>query len=102
MSKRIENITLFNQPFEYDTKETIGYHPIGNDTVFDVYGRCSDTKKAIWRFWENWFLENNGNCCVASHNSNFFTIEGYVRNYETREMYYCYITASHNRCWKVD
>ena len=101
-TKRYENINLFGRNFELDTKETIGYTPIGYRNIDDCYVRCSETKRTIWKQWESWFNANNGWCSVSSYNCNFFTIQGYVRNYETREMYFCYITAHHNRCIKVD
>ena len=96
--KRYENIKLFGENFILDTKETIGYKSISHDTIFDVYGRCSQRKISIWQEWKRWFNENNGWCSVHSHNCNFFTIQGYVRNFETREMYFCYITPRYNRC----
>lgn len=101
-TKRYQSIDLFGRSFELDTKETIGYEPISYRDIDDCYGRCSEIKRSIWKQWESWFNANNGYCSVASSNSNFFTIQGYVRNFETREMYFCYITAWHNRCIKVD
>lgn len=100
--KRWEVIDLFGNRFEFDTKETTGYRVMSYRGLEDCYGRCSEAKKHIWRSWESWFNANNGWCRVSSYNSNIFTIEGYVRNYETREMWYCYITPAHNRCWKVE
>ena len=100
--KTWEIIDLFGNSFEFNTKETVGYRALGYQTVDDVYGRPSEAKRSIFRDWESWFNANNGYCTIASYNCNFFTIEGYVRNYETGKMYYCYITASHNRCWEVE
>ena len=102
MKKRYKHITLFDQPFILDTKETIGYTPIPARDIYDVYTSCSYRKQAIWNFWKRWFIENNGNCDVCSHNCNFFSIQGYVRDTETRKMYFCYITHSNNRCILVD
>lgn len=100
--KRWEFIDLFGKRFQLDTKETIGYAPISDDGIYDVYARPSATKVSIWNSWETWFRENNGWCGISSHNSNFFSIQGYVRNYETREMWFCWITPSHNYCIVVD
>lgn len=99
--RRYEKIDLFGKSFELDTKQTKGYAPITYRDIDDCYGRCSETKRHIWRQWESWFNANNGYCSVFTYNCNFFTIEGYVRDFETRKMYYCYITASHNRCIEV-
>ena len=46
-------------------------------------------------------IENNGYCTIVSRNCNFFSIAGYVTDKDTKERYYCYITASHNKAWKV-
>lgn len=100
-TKTWENIDLFGRNFEFNTKETVGYAPIYYQTVDDVYDRPSETKRAIFKEWDSWFNANNGYCTVASYNSNFFTLEGYVKNYDTREMWYCYITHAHNKCYKV-
>ena len=102
MAKRWEKIDLFGVDFELDTKNTIGYQPIGQETVEDVYGRPSQRKIAIFEDWKRWFELCNGWCGVASHNCNFFTIEGYVRDFNTREMWYCRITPRHNYAVKVD
>lgn len=99
--KRYETIDLFGKSFELDTKETKRYVPITRRSIDDCYGRCSNTKRVIWNEWYDWFISNNGLCRVASYNCNFFTIEGYVRDFETQRNYYCYITASHNKCYEV-
>ena len=100
--RRYETIDLFGRTFTLDTKGDTGYAPIAQLSVNDVYGRCSARKQAIWADWLSWFEQNNGWCGVSSHNCNFFTIQGYVRNFETREMYFCYITHAHNYCVKID
>ena len=71
-------------------------------TVDDVYGRPSDRKRVIFINWFNWFVANDGYCGVASHNSNFFTIDGLIIDNETNKQYYCHITPAHNKCWEVE
>ena len=100
--KRWQKIDLFGRTFELDTKNTIAYEPIAYINLDACYGRCSEMKRTIWKQWESWFNANNGFCSVASHNSHFFTIEGYVRDSDERQMYYCRITPAHNYCVKVD
>lgn len=73
----------------------------GYDTIYEAYGRPSGTKIGIWYSWQEWFVRNGGYCKIVSRNSNFFSIAGYVTDKETKERYYCYITASHNKAWKV-
>ena len=99
--RRYENVTLFGRSFELDTKDTIGYESIPHRDIHDVYGRPSQTKVNIYDGWAAWFNENNGWCDVCSHNCNFFSIQGYVRDMENRKMYFCYITPSHNKCIEV-
>ena len=103
MSKRrYENIILNGEHFILDTKETTTTPTqFTVRGIHDVYGRCSARKEAIWLDWSNWFYNNDGICTVSSHNCNFFTITGYVKDKETGERYFCYITASNNRCLKV-
>lgn len=101
-TKRFQTIELFGKIFEFDTKETTAYVTIQNRSIWDCYERPSRIKESIYESWRNWFIENNGYCDVCSHNSNFFSMQGYVRNMETRDMYFCYITPAHNRCIKVD
>ena len=71
------------------------------ETVDDVYGRPSNSKRTIFNNWLNWFIANGGYCGVASHNSNFFTIDGLVYDNETKKQYYCHITPAHNRCYEI-
>lgn len=95
---KYENIILNGKHFELNTKEA-GVNPnMIIRSVTDVYGRCSETKKSIWNEWAHWFIDNDGSCTVASHNSNFFTIHGVVHDYVSDNWYECYITAGHNRC----
>ena len=100
--KRYENITLFGKSFRLDTKETIGYTPLNMRDIYDVYARPSSAKVSIWKDWENWFRENDGWCTVRSFNCNFFSIEGYVRDVETRKMYFCVITHTNHWCIEVE
>lgn len=101
MSKRYETIELFGKTFELDTKETIVYQSVPYRTIYDVYGRPSTTKVSIYNNWDRWFREHNGYADVCSHNSNFFSIQGYVNDWDNRKLYFCYITPSHNRCIEV-
>lgn len=99
--RRYESIRLNGEYFELDTKERTQETAISRCDVSDVYDRPSTTKIAIFNEWSNWFLNNDGYCGVASHNSNFFTIQGYVTDKLTGKRYYCYITHAHNRCIEV-
>lgn len=99
--KTWENKTINGRNFEVNTKEVRTYKHIGYHTIADCYSRPSRAKDAIWCDWLKWFCDNDGYCTVASYNCNFFTIEGYFTDLETDERYYAYITASHNKCWKV-
>ena len=105
MKKRYETITINGKSFELDTKEKVNNPIVFHKSVYDVYGRCSDTKKKIWEHWANWFNETNSHMYgVTSHNCNFFTISGVVTwlDQENRPTeYFLVITASHNRAWKV-
>ena len=102
MNKRYEKIELGGKRFTLDTKREKGYTPIVSCTIYDAYKRPSTTKCSIWHEWYEWFLHNNGWCCISSHNSNFFSIQGYVRNSETQQLYFCYITYANNYCVKVN
>lgn len=97
---RWTTIEINGKTFELDTKETEQDPIVFYKSVYDVYGRCSDTKKAIWEKWSRWFNECNSHMYgVTSHNCNFFTISGVVTWGE--DEYFLVITASHNRAWKV-
>jgi hypothetical protein len=99
MTKRYEKIRLNGEDFTLDTKETLHRCIIGFRDIYDCYGRPSATKVSIWHAWYNWFISNHGNCTIRSYNTNFFTIEGYVED-ENGYLYYCYITASKNLCYR--
>lgn len=100
--KRYEFIELNGKGFTLDTKDTVHRMIIGYNDIYSVYGRPSEHKIAIWCNWERWFNDNDGNCTVYSHNCNFFTIEGYVRDSISGNLYYCYITHANNKCWLVE
>ena len=108
MTKRYETITINGKQFMLDTKERMPrgkFLSMDNRSVYDVYKTCSFAKRDIWNHWSSWFNDNCGACRVKSYNSNFFTIEGYVYNYNAhddyKDLYYVYITASTQKCWKV-
>ena len=99
--KRWETITINGVTFELDTKETVSNPCVFYKSVYDVYGRCSETKKAIWEEWSSWFRDCNSHMYgVTSHNCNFFTICGVVDWLDGE--YFLQITARHNRAWKVN
>ena len=100
--RRYETITLNGEYFTLDTKDYFEHTPtISHQHVIDVYGRCSETKKAIFDSWFDWFIENGGYCGVASHNCNFFTIDGIVLDKETNKSYYCHITHANHYCKEI-
>lgn len=99
--KKWENMKLANEYFEVNTKDTETETPIGYRDIDDCYGRCSQTKRNIWNSWLDWFHANDGYCTIASYNCNFFTISGYFTDPTTNQRYYAYITASHNKAWKI-
>ena len=99
--KRWSTIEINGEDFELDTKEIVKDPIVFYKSVYDVYGRCSETKKRIWEEWADWFRDCNSHMFgVTSHNSNFFTISGCVNWIDGNE-YFLVITASHNRAWKV-
>lgn len=107
MKKRYETITIDGKTFELDTKETVKNPIVFYKSVYDVYGRCSETKKAIWESWAEWFIGANSHMFgVTSHNRDFFTISGCVSamSLKTGEVveYFLVITAAHNRAWRVE
>jgi hypothetical protein len=96
------NETINGERFEVNNVDVeIENNLHGYYSIYEAYGRPSETKKAIWYEWRKWFNDNGGDCVIVSRNCNFFSIEGYVTDQETKERYYCYITASHNKAWKV-
>lgn len=98
--KRWEKIEINGVTFELDNKEIVTNPVVFYKSVYDVYGRCSDTKKSIWESWASWFRDCNSHMFgVTSHNCNFFTICGVVT--WNNEEYFLTITAGHNRACKV-
>ena len=96
------NFKINGERFEVNNVDTETENTLrGYWDIFDAYSRPSETKKQIWESWESWFNQNDGYCKIVSRNCNFFSIAGYVTDKETKERYYCYITASHNKAWKV-
>lgn len=73
--------------------------------IYRVYDRPSATKVDIWERWCDWCDEiNDGHSeCelhIESHNSNFFTIGGYVCNDDTDGEYVpIKITYANNYCF---
>lgn len=72
--------------------------------ISHVYGRPSARKVAIWERWCRWCQEINrsggeAHIEIASHNSNFFTIRGWVLDETACEINDIYITAAHNRVY---
>ena len=104
--KRWQPLTICGIDFELDTKETVHNPIVFYKSVYDVYGRCSDTKREIWESWADWFRYNNSTMFgVTSHNSNFFTISGVVTGYDPYLdkviEYYVVITKAHNKAWRI-
>ena len=99
-AKRWTILEINGIAFELDNKVTMHNPIVFYKSVYDVYGRCSDTKKAIWEDWCKWFIQVNCHMYgVTSHNSNFFSI-GAVVTYGSEE-YYLEITAHHNRAYRI-
>lgn len=69
------------------------------DEIYDAYGRPSCTKVSIWHSWVDWARKNNAMLKIGSHNCNFFTIEGIVK--QDGEPYFLRITARHYRAYKI-
>lgn len=100
--KRYYTMKLNGEHFILDTKETVSTSKsISRLDITDAYARPSSTKIAIFNEWRNWFISNDGFCGVSFYNSNFFSIEGFVFDKETNQEYYCVITRTYNRCWRV-
>lgn len=97
-----ENIILNGRNFILSHKMTIPYPNFFRvQGIDDVYGRCSQTKRDIWTDWSNWFQDNCGMCTISSHNSNFFSIEGKVKDNKTGKNYWCFITYANNYCYEM-
>lgn len=98
----MKTITINNEVFELEKPMTkLDLPACSFKSVDDVYGRPSDTKRRIFQSWFDWFRMNDGYCGVQSHNCNFFTIGGLVRDKDSGKEYYCYITYAHNRAYEI-
>ena len=100
--RKHETIKIGNEYFELcgetNTRGSARYGANSNE-IFSVYGRPSSAKVSIWHDWCKWADEVNANLDIASHTAHFFTINGNVE--VDGEVYQLYITAMHNRAWKV-
>ena len=105
MRRRYEHILLNGVHFELDTKVTFNPEDgivVGRyGDITDAYNSPSERKRHIYNGWWHWFRQHNGECGVQSKNCNFFTIQGFVEDSETGELYMCYITPAHNYCNKI-
>lgn len=100
--RRYEIITLNGQEFTLDTKiERPLIYDFEYNSLWSAYAKPSSTKQAIWSAWLSWFVNNDGWAGITSRNTFKFTISGIVYDHETKEAYFCEITASNNRCWKI-
>ena len=93
------NGKIFEVKFVSDEKFDALYHEIMDTprrSVYDVYGRCSDTKKKIWDEWEKWAdFTHLSYFTVLSYNGFKFTIGGVLYGYWAR-MSLFKITSEHN------
>jgi len=99
---------------EFEVKDSRKY-PVTIDSVNDYmerftgkdldsfYGRCSETKKAIWNDWKVWIHENpnashmqvsSANCMQFTIDALWFDDEGYIE-------YSLHITRDHNYAYVV-
>lgn len=99
-------VELCARTFEVHTSKAHPVAPITGydyDEIFDVYGRPSSYKVAIWHEWCEWCedMNRNGFDCgiqIDGHNCNFFTISGSIRQGD--DVVDIWITAQHNRLYK--
>ena len=102
----MKTLTINNVYFELHTSRMHNVAPITGcrrDEIFEVYGRPSVYKVAIWHDWCDWCeqLNNLGYECgiqIESYNCNFFTISGSLRM--DGKVYDLWITRSHNRIYQ--
>lgn len=100
--RKWETMTINSERFEVNTVDLEVENGLrGYDNIYEAYDNPSETKRAIWNDWKNWFTFYGGYCRIVSRNCNFFSIAGYVTDEDTKERYYCYITKAHNKAWKV-
>lgn len=69
------------------------------DEIYEVYGRPSDTKVAIWHDWCKWAYKNDAELSISGHSCMFFSISGKVAVGD--KVYALYITAAHNRAYEI-
>ena len=104
--KRWTSKQIGDEFFEFDTKikapYTEGEFP-NFDGIFEAYIKPSPRKQKIWNWWVVWFKAHSEDRTdwlqIASHNCNFFTIEGQITFGNKR--YHIYITKYHNRAMEV-
>ena len=77
-------------------------------TLDDCYAKPSDTKRAIYNEWFNWYLTVDSpvyeivNMTVQSYNVNMFTIRMDVFDTKTYEFIgYIYITKTRQEFWSI-
>ena len=99
---------------EFEVKDSRKY-PVTIDSVNDYmqrftgkdldsfYGRCSETKKAIWRQWQVWKHENPNasHMQVSSANGWRFTIDCLWFGDDDIIEYMLHITSDHNYAYVV-
>ena len=96
-----KTIQLNNVDFELG-KSIKGVPAIDHRSIWDCYGRPSNTKVSIYEDWRNWFVRDcdTYNFGICSRNCNFFSIEGVID--VDGVLYYLYITRSHNRAYPIE
>lgn len=101
-----QRISLGGQSFEVskmDSKLARGIQGCDHNEIYSVYARPSSTKVAIWEQWCKWcnYMNDSGlfecGIHIQGHNSNFFSIGGYVVDVTDGTVYALYITHAHNR-----
>lgn len=75
------------------------YSGAAYDEIYNVYGRPSDTKVAIWHDWCKWAYETDAQLEISGHSCMFFSIIGKVES--EGKVYALYITAAHNRAYEI-
>ena len=103
-ARRYADVEINGVTFTLDKKNPVPHEHIlhGYGSIYDAYERPSSTKISIWEHWEDWFYMNEGDCVISSKNSNFFTVEGWVKDKETGKRYFAYITHANNRLYAVE
>lgn len=72
-------------------------------TLSDVYGSYSSKKEAAYEYCRMLCDKFNGErFCIASHNSNIFTVDFDFPHPETGEMMHAHITPSCNHAYYID